>query len=89
VAPGAARIVGRTPELGADIIIEHGTMHRRHAVFTNRDGELSVQDLGSHCGVMVNEEAIGFQGARSLTEGDVVRLGQVRLRVSDAVPIES
>ncbi|HEU4534280.1 MAG TPA: hypothetical protein VFS00_09180, partial [Polyangiaceae bacterium] len=44
LSPGAARIIGRNGERGADFLIAHVTVARRHAALGNRGGVLEVED---------------------------------------------
>lgn len=73
-------VVGRVE--GAGIVLEHGTVSRRHGCFEPRDGAWWIADLASTSGIFVNEEAIGYQGARRLAERDIVRFGQMEMRIS-------
>src|SRR5689334_6843419 len=66
-------VVGRVE--GADIVLDHGTVSSRHARFEPRDDGWWVVDVGSTGGTFVNEEAIGYTGARRLVQGDMVGLG--------------
>lgn len=65
-----------------DIVVKHGTTARNHARFELREGAWWVQDLGAANGVFVNDEHVGFCGARELHERDSVRLGGVEMRFS-------
>jgi two-component system, NtrC family, response regulator AtoC len=76
--PDRSAVLGRTE--GADLVIPNDTVARRHARFTCTEGAWTVEDLGSHCGIFVNDETIGST-ATSLREGDRVRIGHVILLV--------
>lgn len=67
--------LGRSEEV--DITVNHRSISREHAEFVAVDGDLVVKDLGSANGVRVNGEDV--QEA-TLDDGDVLELGQVRLR---------
>ena len=75
-------VVGRASD--ADVRIEGQSVSRRHAEIVVADGEVRVDDLGSHNGTYVNGEAT--TGSRILASGDTVLLGEVALlyrRASD------
>jgi pSer/pThr/pTyr-binding forkhead associated (FHA) protein len=76
--PDRTAVLGRTE--GADLVIPNDTVARRHARFAFTGASWTVEDLGSHCGIFVNDEAI-WSTATLLREGDRVRIGQVILRV--------
>ncbi|WP_437874493.1 sigma 54-interacting transcriptional regulator [Sorangium sp. So ce513] len=82
---GGALLVGRAAE--ADLRIDSGAISRRHARFVVADGEVSVADLDSHNGVRVNGERIA--GARTLSPGDVIALGDVALILRCEPPARS
>jgi len=73
---GGALPVGRAVESREGLGLADPTLSRRHAAFEERDGHLTIRDLGSANGVLV-------QGARqvhaALSAGDVVRLGDTVL----------
>ena len=52
-----------------------------HAVIVQRDGTWWVSDRGSTNGTAVNERQV--QGEVGLTPGDVVAIGDVRLKIAD------
>ena len=80
VAPEDEGRLGDDPEIS-----------RRHAyVSRGADGQLTIEDLGSANGTFVNDERI--DAPRMLDLGDVVRVGNTVLQVTDrssAVPEES
>ncbi len=62
---------------------EDAEISRRHAyVSRGSDGRLTIEDLGSANGTFVNGERI--DAPRMLEAGDVVRMGQTVLEVTDA-----
>lgn len=69
-------VLGRQPPRG--IAIVHATISREHARVFNREGGLAVADLNSSNGTFVNGEKVS---RADLKHGDVLRLGQVELRV--------
>ena len=62
-----------------DIQLPHNSVSRQHAVFEFRDGEWNVRDVGSRNGTYVNN--VSVQRGR-LKHGDVIRFGNVRLKLS-------
>jgi pSer/pThr/pTyr-binding forkhead associated (FHA) protein/tRNA A-37 threonylcarbamoyl transferase component Bud32 len=71
-APEPAGRLGDDPEIS-----------RRHArAWRGTEGELRIEDLGSANGTFVNGERI--EDTRTLHVGDVVRMGQTVLEVTDA-----
>ena len=60
------------------LVIEHGTISRRHAVLKPVEGGFEVRDLGSLNGTWVN----GWRVDRALLRpGDTLTLGDVRVLV--------
>src|SRR5262249_50892678 len=49
-------LLGRSPH--CDYVINHPLISRRHCSFDLRDGQISVQDLGSLNGTYLNDERI-------------------------------
>lgn len=68
-------IVGRTDE--NDIVVNHRSISRNHAKVIFRDDSFTIIDLASSNGVKVNGEPYG---TASLVKGDIVELGQVKMR---------
>ncbi len=71
--------IGRTEE--NDLMIPDGSISRRHARLTWKDGVWRATDLGSKNGTFVGE--IG-RAAGELRSGDTLILGQLRLRFQEA-----
>lgn len=69
-------IIGREAE-DNDIVVPHRSISRNHAKVVWRDGEFTMIDQGSINGLLVNGAA--FRAA-ALVNGDVVKLGHVKLR---------
>jgi len=79
-------VVGRE---GADIIISHGTLSRRHILLTPQLGYCSVEDLSSRNGTAVNGVLLGSEPV-ILHDGDLILLaGAVQFRFVDpkATPV--
>ena len=69
---------GRSPS--ADIVLDHVTVSRRHAVFSTEDEGIVLLDDRSRNGVLVNGERVG---RALLRDGDVIHLGEVVMRYVD------
>ena len=67
--------LGRSP--AADVMLEHLSVSRRHAVVATRDDLVVVLDDRSLNGVVVNGERVG---EAVLAHGDEIRLGDVAIR---------
>jgi pSer/pThr/pTyr-binding forkhead associated (FHA) protein/S1-C subfamily serine protease len=63
----------------ADIAFDDPELSRRHAVVTAVDGAFEISDSGSANGTFVNERRI--DGATTLSNGDVIRVGRTTLEV--------
>jgi serine/threonine protein kinase len=73
---GETQVFGRSDAV--DVVLPDPSVSRIHCVFCNRNGSLSLSDMESAGGTLLNglpiEEA-------SLSDGDLIRIGTVRLRV--------
>ena len=65
-------IVGRSSK--ADIQIDQESISRHHAKLINRDGKVTIEDLGSTNGSYVNDEPVG--GEFMMRNGDLVKIGR-------------
>ena len=65
---------------GADVVLEHMSVSRRHAIVTLRGEDHVVLDDRSRNGVYVNGERVG---EAALRDGDTIALGELRLRYLD------
>ncbi len=73
---GTVAVLGRDPS--CDLVLNDSKCSRRHAVLEAGPQGIAVRDAGSANGIYVN----GAKVERStLKEGDVVRLGEVQLKV--------
>ena len=70
--------LGRSPT--ADVMLEHLSVSRRHAVVATRGDVVVVLDDRSLNGVVVNGERVG---EAVLAHGDEIRLGDVSIRFLD------
>jgi DNA-binding winged helix-turn-helix (wHTH) protein len=68
-------ILGRTPE--AIAWIDHGSVSRRHARVTVRDGQAQLEDLGSRHGTFLDGARI--QQPTALSDGAKIGLGSVSM----------
>jgi hypothetical protein len=69
-------VIGRAA--GADIVINGNYVSGRHARITAVGDDLTVEDMGSTNGTLVNGERI--DSATFLAEGDLINIGDVTLR---------
>jgi hypothetical protein len=67
--------LGRSPS--ADIVLDHVTVSRRHAVIAQQGGESVLLDDRSRNGVLLNGERVD---RAVLTDGDSIQLGEVVMR---------
>ncbi len=70
--------VGRGPD--NDLVLSDGFVSSNHAILSLRDGSWWLSDLGSRNGSWVNGEKIA--GEVQLHPGDVVAIGQVKLKLA-------
>ncbi|MGC9044012.1 MAG: FHA domain-containing protein [Myxococcota bacterium] len=60
-----------------DIVIRDVSVSRRHAEISRDLGQITIRDLGSGNGVVLNDERIT---EKALSSGDVIKLGNTRIR---------
>jgi len=73
--PPAGRLsIGRADD--NDVVIQDSSISRHHAVFEAIDSDVCVIDLGSTCGVYVNQGPIGAQKVK-LKDGDEIQVGGI------------
>ena len=70
-----AHTLGRDPDVA--IFLDSSGVSRRHALLTISAGEARIEDLASKNGTFVGDHRV--EGARSLSDGDVIRVGSVSL----------
>jgi hypothetical protein len=70
-------VVGRDPD--AEIFLDHPGISRRHALIRISRGEASIEDLGSKNGTFVEDQRV--DGIRTVHDGDLIRVGSVRLTI--------
>jgi DNA-binding NtrC family response regulator len=76
---GSELTIGRAPE--ADLFIDDGRVSRQHAVLSRHGFEVTITDLGSSNGVVINGRALRG-GRAALRRGDVVGVGPADLAVA-------
>jgi pSer/pThr/pTyr-binding forkhead associated (FHA) protein len=70
-------VIGRSPE--CELSIADTYLSSRHARFSNDQGDLTVEDLGSTNGTYVNQTMV--HGRVHLEKGDIVQVGGVLFEV--------
>jgi len=70
-------VIGRSPE--CDVQLQDTYLSSRHARFSNDNGDLVIEDLGSTNGSYVNQELV--RGRVLLAKGDIVQVGGVLFEV--------
>ncbi|WP_306214871.1 FtsK/SpoIIIE domain-containing protein [Actinoplanes sp. RD1] len=76
-APPGQWVVGRDP--GADVVLDHETVSRQHCAVTVGGDGVTVADLGSANGLLVNGVAV--TGAVPVAPDDVIGVGALALAV--------
>ena len=66
--------IGRHPE--SDIFLDDVTVSRRHAIVSQRDGKMVVEDNGSLTGTYVNGDRVE---ERELATGDELQIGRFKV----------
>lgn len=83
LARGASLSLGPRTTLGRSdrnaIVLDDAFVSGEHASISREDGRLLLTDHGSTNGTIVNEKPV--QGQVPLGPGDVIRIGEIRLRV--------
>jgi len=72
-------VIGRASE--CDFVVNDANISRRHAMVRKDWGGITIEDLGSKNGVVINEKRI--DGATAMQDRDEIMLGQVRLTFID------
>ena len=68
--------IGRSRQ--CDVVVDDATVSRRHALFSEHDGQWTVEDLGSKNGTAVN--GVLVSAPTPLAAGDVVGFGARAIR---------
>jgi DNA-binding winged helix-turn-helix (wHTH) protein len=77
--PAGTHLIGRDPE--SAVWIDAPIVSRRHARIVVGDSQLTIEDLGSHNGTIVNGDRL--EGLRYLAHGDNIRIGPASLVLYD------
>jgi hypothetical protein len=75
IPQGERTTIGRSPE--CDIFLDDVTVSRKHAVLTEREGSLYIEDEGSLNGTFLNRKRI--DSATRLENGDELQVGKYKL----------
>lgn len=75
-------VLGRHAEQ-CDLVIAHGSLSRRHARLRLLDGRLTIEDLGSTNGVIVDGMRLPPDTPRPLRHGAQLVMGEIRFAVSE------
>jgi DNA-binding winged helix-turn-helix (wHTH) protein len=70
-----AHMLGRDPD--AEIFLNSDGVSRRHARIEISADRATIEDLGSKNGTFVSDQRV--EGTRSLSDGDIIRVGSVNL----------
>jgi two-component system, NtrC family, response regulator AtoC len=79
---GGELVFGR--QQNCEVVIDHDGVSRRHARVQRRRNEITVEDLESRNGTLVNGAQIA--GARRLAAGDVLSIGPASVVIAAASP---
>jgi pSer/pThr/pTyr-binding forkhead associated (FHA) protein len=77
-------VIGRSAE--SDVRIDHAGVSRSHAAITTKAGAVTIEDLHSSNGTLLNGKPTR---AAALHNGDVVQVGSFSLHVAFADPSDS
>ena len=77
IRPGL-NIVGRE----GDVMLPDSKVSRKHAQVVSEDGVITVEDLGSTNGTLVNGDRLDSGSKRELNKGDTVSFGGVEVKLS-------
>jgi len=77
IRPGV-NIVGRE----GDVMLPDSKVSRKHAQVVSEDGVITVEDLGSTNGTLVNGDRLDAGSKRELNKGDTVSFGGVEVKLS-------
>lgn len=72
-------VIGRSSE--SDLVINDANISRRHAIVRKDWGGITIEDLGSKNGVVINDNKI--DGPSAIQDSDEIMLGAVRLTFID------
>jgi adenylate cyclase len=75
-------VLGRHSEQ-CDLVVAHGSLSRRHARLRLADGRLTIEDLGSTNGTIVDGMRLPVDTPRPLRDGAQLLLGEIRFVVTE------
>ena len=78
-------VLGRDPDL--EIFLNSAGVSRRHARIRISAGQATIEDLGSKNGTFVGDQRV--ERPRSLGDGDIIRVGSVKLTLKVLQPPSS
>jgi pSer/pThr/pTyr-binding forkhead associated (FHA) protein len=73
--------IGR--EKACDLILKHWSISRKHAMVRKSMGTVTLMDVGSKNGVLLNGNRLDAHESRKLTEGDLISIGNTDLKFRD------
>ncbi|MBL0213825.1 MAG: sigma 54-interacting transcriptional regulator [Myxococcales bacterium] len=83
IAPDAELVLGR--DASVELPIDHDSVSRRHARIKRRGDQITIEDLGSRNGTLVNGTPITTP--RRLAAGDVIRVGPAQAIIASSSPV--
>lgn len=69
--------IGR--EKSCDLILNHWSISRNHAMVRRKGNEVTLMDLGSKNGVLLNADRLDKNESRRLADGDTIAVGHTEL----------
>jgi len=73
--------IGR--EKVCDLILSHWSISRKHAMVRRKGSDVTLMDLGSKNGVLLNDDRLEKNESRRLADGDVITVGHTEMRFRD------
>ena len=83
-----SHVAGRDKK-NSDIFIPHRSLSRKHALFSFKDKENQIQDLGSTNGTFLNDEKLEASKTYSLKNNDILKLGFLVFKFFESGHIEA
>jgi pSer/pThr/pTyr-binding forkhead associated (FHA) protein len=66
---------------------KHQRLSRRHAAIVGKNGQHTLEDMGSVAGTFLNDDRLGLRPSRPLQPGDSITMGGIKLRYDHMPPI--
>jgi pSer/pThr/pTyr-binding forkhead associated (FHA) protein len=73
--------IGR--EKDCDLILKHWSISRKHAMVRRKGSDVTLMDLGSKNGVLLNGDRLEKNESRRLTDGDTFSVGHTEIKFSN------